>query len=1185
MSPNPPPPEVNAERESKERTLGALVPHTVRSAVSRLRIGLFSSPWFTFDAAPWAFSAPPGCLALLALLALRREPMSRQMIAATLWPDEPDAQARSNLRRHVHRLSRALPQIGVEWIRDEAGRLSWNHDEAPIDVAGFVSGIGDAERMAEAADLYAGELLERFEHEWLVVERERLRMLYLDALRDLCGAARKRRDFPAAIRYAERLLSHDDLREDALRELIAARYEEGDRSVALATYERFAMRLRESLDVEPMAETIALRDAIAAGLPLPDASGSAFAAAAFARDLRQTPFVGRRGELDTLQRAWMRAARGFGSTMLIAGDAGMGKSRLLAEFSLLVEQQGGRVVVGSTAQPEGAPYQALIAAAQRGLTALGRDGFDDVWAAALTDVLPEIRAIRPEIAVAEPLDADRSRTRLHEALARYFDTIARGRPLVLVLEDLHWAGRDTIDAVEGLARRGAGAPLLIVATFRPDDLEESSGMRALARRLRSEQRAVRTTLGPLRPDEIGDLVARTPVFDHAPSELSTAVARLSEGNPLFVWQLLRSYEETQRIPDVAGAALSVSDAIMTRADRLGPDVRSIADAAATIGGVFTVELVAAASGRSEAFVQDALEELLERHLVYAASADGETYAFAHALIASAIYAATPSDARLLRHRRIARQLERTAAADRVLLGDQARHWDLAGDRERAHAAYVRAAEAALAVFARDEAASYARRAAALASGDAQSYGALSIALLAAERGPDVEGRKADLERLDEIVPRLGDAERFSVLEGWMRYHAHVGDSERQAQCVEALVAIAETSRDQHRRVAAIEARSYLLATAGQVAEAEGPLVEAVALASAMRDDALHARLALRLGHIQARLGKSAAALVTLQSRRAALTPSSSPADWLDLLSVELNCAFVLEEMEMGARAGAEQLALARRVGDVDAEGRAHGALSYVAHWRGDAAGMREHSDLALAAFERIGNSRALGVTVANRGTLEFELGRIDEALHFWERAGSISARAGARDGVAVAALNRAEAELVRERFDAAAALGANALEAARGTGEERHIAEGLVVLGAAKCALGESTAGLRDLREGIARWRAVGGSRSLPHELSYLVEALVRAGDLGAAAKAAEELVALDISTARFPARIHLVLGAFHDAAGDAPAARRHFEEGRRLLRARLAGLDPADANAYRAFPFSRALLRPGGPAAAAGLR
>jgi DNA-binding SARP family transcriptional activator len=246
---------------------GCVEPNRVAS-LNRLRVGLFGSPEFIFDAAPWPFSAPPGSLLVLALLAIRREPVSRALIAATLWPDTPDAEARSNLRRYVHLLRRTLPEIGCAWIADDGGRLRWNHAAASIDVAEFLVGIGDPARAGQAAELYRGDLLAGLEHEWLVVERERLRMLYLDALLDLCSAARKQRDFPAAIRYAERLLFHDDLREDALRELIAARYEAGDRAVALATYERFTQQLRDSLDVEPMPETVALRDAIAAGLPL-----------------------------------------------------------------------------------------------------------------------------------------------------------------------------------------------------------------------------------------------------------------------------------------------------------------------------------------------------------------------------------------------------------------------------------------------------------------------------------------------------------------------------------------------------------------------------------------------------------------------------------------------------------------------------------------------------------------------------------------------------------------------------------------------------------------------------------------------------------------------------------------------------------------------------------------------------
>jgi hypothetical protein len=123
---------------------------------------------------------------------------------------------------------------------------------------------------------------------------------------------------------------------------------------------------------------------------------------------------------------------------------------------------------------------------------------------------------------------------------------------------------------------------------------------------------------------------------------------------------------------------------------------------------------------------------------------------------------------------------------------------------------------------------------------------------------------------------------------------------------------------------------------------------------------------------------------------------------------------------------------------------------------------------------------------------------------------------------------------------------------------------------------------------GVARHRTASGPRSVPHALTYLLEALVRAGELPAAAEAAAELTSLNVASARYPARVQLALGAYYPAAGDAgdaSAARRYLEEGRRLLRARLTALAPEDAKAYRALPFSRALLRPAGPGASAALR
>jgi DNA-binding SARP family transcriptional activator len=1143
-----------------------------------LVVTLFGPPWLSLDGVRSPEPLPTRCLILLAFLALRREPISRASVTAALFPDQMESEARTNLRRHLHRLKQALPDFGVDWIVDEHGRIGWNHAAAPVDVAAFLDGISDPDRIAEAVELYRGDLVEGVEHEWLVVERERLRILYLNALRDLGVAARRRRDFAAAIRYAERLLSHDDLREDALRELIGARYEEGDRSGALATYERFALRLLDALDVEPMPETTALRDAISAGLPLRDPETTL----PFGSDddkgvAGDSPFVGRRGELGTLHRAWMRAARGFGGSVLLAADAGMGKSRLVAELAEVAQREGARVLSGFTAQPESAPYQALVVAAQRGLPALGRDTLDDVWASALAGVLPEIRAIRSDLRAAETLDQGRARLRLHEALAQFFETIARARPLVLILEDLHRAGRDTVEAIEAVARRATGAPLLLVATYRPEEADAAGDIRALARRLQSEQRATRLTLSALRDDEIGDLIARTPAFEGAPPELAPAVARLSEGNPLFAWQLLRSYEETGRIPDADGAMRTVGDAILARVDRLAPDVRAVADAAATVGVAFAPDVVAVAGGWSEAVVSDALDELLLRRLVYASTVDSGTYMFSHALVAHAIYAATEPALRASRHRRIARLLERSALADRTLLAVTARHWDLAGDPERARSAYLQAAEAAFAVFAHDEAAAYARRSADLAPGDAERFAALAIALRAGYLRADVAGRGIDLERIDEIAGRLGDEERFLVLDAQAAYYAQGGDDARHVAAIDAMFASAESSGEIHRRIAALEARARMLFVQGRVAEVESPLGEALALAKQHGDPAVQARVSIRLANAQMRLGDGARALDTLRRRRADLNESSSPAEWLDLLNVEVNCAFALEEMEIGGRAGAEQLELARRVGDIDSEGKALGALSYFAHWKGDALRMREYSDLALASFERIGNAQALAATLLNRGVLEFELGRVEDALRFWERAEELSKGIGLRDGVVTAAINRAEAELVRERFEVSSALGRHAVELARETGEARHLAEALVMLGTAEAALGNVHDGLRDLRAGIAMRRATGGVRSLPNELCYLVEASLRAGELSAAREAAEELARLDLASAKYPARVQLVLSRFHHAAGDVVAAKRCADEGRRLLKHRLAELTPPDAKAYRALPFSRALSRTAG--------
>ena len=196
--------------------------------------------------------------------------LSRSSLAALLWPEELESEARTNLRRHVHRLTRALPEIpGVEWIAGDNLAVGWN-DAAPasIDAREFEI-LAAAGRGGDAAALYRGEYLEGFYEDYVLAQRERLRSMQTEALLSLAREARAERSFAAAADFAQRLLDIDEWHEEALREWMAAKYGGGERSVAIASYERFARRLREEFCAEPAAETVALRDAIRAEAPLP----------------------------------------------------------------------------------------------------------------------------------------------------------------------------------------------------------------------------------------------------------------------------------------------------------------------------------------------------------------------------------------------------------------------------------------------------------------------------------------------------------------------------------------------------------------------------------------------------------------------------------------------------------------------------------------------------------------------------------------------------------------------------------------------------------------------------------------------------------------------------------------------------------------------------------------------------
>lgn len=315
-----------------------------------LQIFLLGGARLTWQEQPWKFTGLPKTLPLLAYLLLQRNaPTPRDHLAFTLWPDVAEVDARSNLRRHLHDLRRALPPAADDqpWLLVDNSSVQWNPAAIwRLDVAEFEQLRGDPSHLAEAVRLYTGDLLPNLYDDWVIFQRERLRTLFLDDLLRLVQAARQRRDYAPAIAYAQRLLQHDPVREDVVRELMSLRHAIGDRTGALQEYSRFAQRLREELEVAPMVETSALYDAIARQIMLPGSSPKqqnpgveiAYPVPTMAAEEKTPPgnlpaqltaFVGREPELAAVHTL-LNPASGV-RLLTLTGPGGCGKTRLALE--------------------------------------------------------------------------------------------------------------------------------------------------------------------------------------------------------------------------------------------------------------------------------------------------------------------------------------------------------------------------------------------------------------------------------------------------------------------------------------------------------------------------------------------------------------------------------------------------------------------------------------------------------------------------------------------------------------------------------------------------------------------------------------------------------------------------------------------------------------------------------------
>jgi predicted ATPase/DNA-binding SARP family transcriptional activator len=1140
-----------------------------------LDIRLFGAPQAFAGGAPWRLNAPPKSIVLLAILLARDGGANRAWLAATLWPDESDSGARTNLRRHLHRLAQTLPLAPQPWILTEGSDVRWNAaNGASADVRTFVNAIDDGICRADVLPLYSGEFLQGYDDEWTLVQRERYRTLFLDSAYAAAVAARQQRRFADASALVDRMLAVDEWREDAVRLAMSARYEAGDRASALSTFSAFAARLRREMNVDPMAETVALQNAILANDPLASQLSAANEATSDRRSW-QLPFAGRASQLFDLRRAWHRAARGHGNAVFVAGEAGIGKSRLVSEFATEVEAQGGRVLFGVTSQPETQPYQAVVDALRRALPLLTECDVKLVWLAVLRSVLPEVSAMLPALGDPPPLAHDKARARLFESMARCFEALARSRPLLIVLEDLHWAHDGGVDALLTIAKRVAALPILLVVTYRSQDVDTHSALREAHRSLQRDRRAISIALAPLNETAIASILAGSPAVPDASGDLAATMLRYSNGNPLFIALLIQGIRETHTVPNESSAVASLRGAILARLDHLEPLPRAIAEVAATIGSPFTGEMVGAVGGWRDDEVLDGIASLAERAFVREAGGGAVDYTFAHVLLENVVYEASGEEARRTRHHRIARLLDRGEAG--VRLERVALHWERAGVSERATRSYLAAARAAATVFARDAVQDYARRAHDLAAGDGERFEALTLIAGAYHGSAHVAELDRCVSAMEELAERLTDDERYIAAEMREKHAAQMADRTVQGEAIEQMLGIARRLGDAHRLAGALDLSGARYIMLGKAGAARETLESALLSARLARDPLLTTRIHGHLAQVLS-LGGDTEGASAMLAAASARDPAQNDAMRALFLNVEASIAINTDDPERGDRVAAGMFELAEKIGDVDLEARAYLTLATVATYRRSATDARRAYHRAIELADLSGDRHLLGSALSNHAAAEVDVGQLALAKTLAERGLAIAQEVSYALGEAFA--NGILAEIARDegRLVEAQAHLERAFALAADTTNPRLLANLQVARASINMRLGAAAASAAEFHAGIATRVATGAPvKSLLDDYCEVVEAALIGNDRELLQWGASELAPLASELprhTRHPARIASALARAAAASGDEAGVQRWIEQGRRALDERLALFSElADRDAYLAKPFVAALM------------
>ncbi|MEZ5409812.1 MAG: AAA family ATPase [Acidimicrobiales bacterium] len=807
-----------------------------------------------------AMSSRPA-VSLLAYLVLRRDRThTRDLLAGKFWPDEPDAVARKRLSNALWQLNQSAKQIGLNELFDKTQAAVGFAPGLPVvvDVEEFEGRLDELERRLRAeprsvgideltavVDSYGGDLLAGHYDEWILDPRQKVRERWLAALGVLVRKNRAATDYESALRHALSLVVAEPLSEEWHREVMRLYHLNGQPSAAERQFNLCRRALADELQVEPSVETVELLDKIhqeasaAASSPVLATAGAAGAGGP------ELPFIGRQAERAALVSRVNDVVGGKGGLVLVEGEHGIGKSRLLAEVARAAEWREVQVLTGRhTAGSALAPYEGLREALRPGTVGVRGERLaahlPPVWLRQAATVLDGLRAfVEPAPAQSAaasfpPVVARPEEERWHttEALVQVLLAIGQPKPALIVLEDIHWCDDDTMQVLVQIGDRLIDSNVLICLSYRRQEAQRSPTIwRGLAE-LEAKPGSGRQVLGRLDIDDVRQLVAAERHGVRMSNEQVAQVASLGDGNPYVILELLRSPVDLLE-PAAPTESRAVDDDLLPglheilsrRIETASDEVRAVLEAVSAMSGPTTTSVVAGVVGLGRLAVTSALADAVERAFLVESSRGVE---FAQEHTRRVVYEAIDPVGRRRIHGRIVDALVREQG---VRVSQIAHHAWLAEQWQRAYQYHALAADSALKVNAFNTTAEhFAKADQAARACDMPDVDRLDD-LFAQERVFDILGRRVDqqalLDRMAAAVlqPGATPADRLAVTQrqAWLMTH-----TDRRGEAVRlASEAVAPA------RAAGLGAGELLTivgcarAWSGDMPGAIGPLTEAV----------------------------------------------------------------------------------------------------------------------------------------------------------------------------------------------------------------------------------------------------------------------------------------------------------------------------------------------------------------------